>query len=132
MIYPEQEGNSWSNGNAKARQYLLNVGSFKFQEIHLTNCNEEVPHVLEVLDGGLRRSIRPLHRVNGILNDLPNQQQALRSHVPEPNRSVYGWCYEGCTTYLGDGAGVDAVEDLAEDEAVAQGRAELLLGRPVR
>jgi hypothetical protein len=61
--------------------YLLNVGSLKRQQIHLAHRNEEVPHVLEVLDGGLRRPIGRLHRVNGVLHDLPKQQPALRSQI---------------------------------------------------
>ena len=61
-----------------------------------------------------------------------NSKQALSSQVPSliSEIQMVMVCVSGM--YLGDGAWVDAVEDLAEYEAVTQGRAELLLGGPLR
>ena len=73
--------NNTSNATAMPILYLLNVGSLKHQQIHVTDSDEEVPHVLEVLNRGLRGPIGGLHRVNGVLNDLPKQQQSPRSYT---------------------------------------------------
>lgn len=55
--------------------YLLYIRSFKRQQVHGANCNKEVPHVLEVLNGRLRRPIERLHCDDGVLHYLATQER---------------------------------------------------------
>jgi hypothetical protein len=50
--------------------YLLYIRGFKRQQVHRTNCDKEVPHVLEVLYRRLCRPIERLNRDDRILHDL--------------------------------------------------------------
>ena len=81
--------------------HLFQIGSFEGQKLHVVDGFEKVSHVLEILNCGLSGSLRGL---NGEVVD----------HSIVDN--------------LDDSAGVDSVEDVAENETVAECEAEFLFG----
>ena len=81
--------------------HLFQIGSFEGQKLHVIDSFEKVSHVLEILNCRLGG---PLRRLNGDVID---------------HRIVDN---------LDDSAGVDSVEDVAENETVAECEAEFLFG----
>jgi hypothetical protein len=73
ILYTDYKEQQWRQRDSAV--YLLYIRSFKRQQVHSANCNKEVPHVLEVLDGRLRGPIECLNCDDGVLHHLATQER---------------------------------------------------------